>query len=286
MPTSVLVVGATGTQGGAVVNSLLESDHEYDVYGLTRDTGSSRATALADRGVEMVEGDLNDLASLRPHVERVDAAYGMTDFWSVGSFEGELEQGENIGAAAEAAGLDHLVFSSIENCDKQPGAPVIDVKHEIEEAIRGRDVPTTVLWTHNFMQNFERQREAIVHGEFALPLDEGVRFRLLDVADIGAAVDHILREPERYRGRTVELAGDEHTLESMTETFSAVTGVDVKPVRPPIEAVREEMGEGYGDIFEWHNEREHERELSEIQAEVPIEFTTLEAYLRANEWGS
>ena len=68
--TSVLVTGATGNQGGAVIDHLLASDADFEVLGLTRDASSDAAEALAERGVEMVEGDLDDPDSLRPHAER------------------------------------------------------------------------------------------------------------------------------------------------------------------------------------------------------------------------
>ena len=65
-PTRVLVTGATGNQGGAVVDYLLASNTEFDVRGLTRNASSEAAQALEDRGVTMVEGDLNEPETLRP----------------------------------------------------------------------------------------------------------------------------------------------------------------------------------------------------------------------------
>ena len=80
--TQVLVVGATGNQGGAVVDHLLDSEAAFDVSGLTRDATSDAAEALEARGVTMVEGDLNDLDSLRGPVGDADAVFAVTNFWT------------------------------------------------------------------------------------------------------------------------------------------------------------------------------------------------------------
>ncbi|MFC7007400.1 NmrA family NAD(P)-binding protein [Halalkalicoccus salilacus] len=91
-PTRVLVTGATGNQGGAVVDHLLASDAEFDVRGLTRDTSGETAQALEDRGVTMVEGDLDDPETLREPVGDADAVFAVTNFWTQG-YEDQVQQG-------------------------------------------------------------------------------------------------------------------------------------------------------------------------------------------------
>jgi uncharacterized protein YbjT (DUF2867 family) len=101
--TSVLVTGATGNQGGAVVDNLLASDADFDVRGLTRDASGDRAQELADEGVTMVEGDLNEPDSFRPHVADADAVFAVTNFWTQG-YDAQVQQGKNLAdVAAEKA---------------------------------------------------------------------------------------------------------------------------------------------------------------------------------------
>lgn len=66
--TSVLVVGATGNQGGAVADRLLsEIEHTtFEVHALTRNRDSPAARSLADRGATVIEGDLNDKTTSNP----------------------------------------------------------------------------------------------------------------------------------------------------------------------------------------------------------------------------
>jgi len=179
------------------------------------------------------------------------------------------------------------VFSSIENCDKQPGVPLVDVKYDIEQQLAATDVPTTVLRAHNFMQNFEMQRDRILgEGALAMALEEGTTLRYLDVDDIGAVAAKAVANSAEYAGRTIELAGDEHTLESMAAVFSDVVGREIRPVHLSIDAVREGMGEDYAAMFEWFNGHSYGTDLEPLQAEAGIQFTTLEEYLRRAGWGA
>lgn len=113
MSRHVLVVGATGNQGGAVVDGLLAADDDqFSVYGLTRDATSEKAQALADRGITVVEGDLNETESLRNAMNEVDAVFAVTNYFIAG-FESEIEQGTNLAEVAAESDIDHFVYSSV-----------------------------------------------------------------------------------------------------------------------------------------------------------------------------
>lgn len=127
----LVVVGATGTQGGSVVDAF-SGDPSWRIRGLTRNKSSSRSKSLSLRGVEMVEADLNDPESLDLAFKGATVIYGVTDFWrplsdpeltknvnpgqclSKWAYEYELQQGKNIfDAAAKVSGLERLIFSTI-----------------------------------------------------------------------------------------------------------------------------------------------------------------------------
>lgn len=113
MPT-VLVVGATGQQGGSVVKALLSSGRtDLAVRALTRNTTSVPAYRLADRGVQLVKGDLLDPESLAQALVGVDAAYLVTDFRGYKDTDGELEQGRQFIDAAKTAGTHNKMSSSL-----------------------------------------------------------------------------------------------------------------------------------------------------------------------------
>ncbi len=284
MTTSVLVTGATGNQGGSVVEHLLASDTEFDVYGLTRDASGDRAQELSEQGVSMVEGDLNDKDSLAPHVAEVDAVFAVTNFWTEG-YEQQVQQGENIAEVASDEGVDQFVFSGVGSHEKDTGVPHFDSAEEIDQHAQELDLPLTVLQPVFFFQNFEAFAEDIVEdGQIALPLEEGVSLQMIDVDDVGHAAAVALENPDEFVGEHVELAGDELTLAETADLLSEVTGQDVDPVHVPIEDAYESFGEEFTVMCEWFNEVGYSADIPALEEQFGFEFTDLESSLRANGW--
>jgi len=281
---SVLVVGATGNQGGATVDHLLSGEYgEFDVYGLTRDAESEAARALADRGATVVKGDLSDEASLRAPVESADAVYAITDYFGAGGYEGDVEHGTVLGEVAADAGVDHYVFSSVEGAERSTEIPFFDSKYEVEQRLRALDLPLTTLRPTNFMGNFEGQREAIEAGTLATPLAEGSSLQMVDVDDIGALAASVFADPDRYVGETIPIASDEATPREMAAAFGAVLDSEVTVQHVPIEGVRAEMGEEYAAMYEWLDDAGHAVDIEALRTRTGIDLSTFDAYLR-REW--
>ncbi|WP_435152486.1 NmrA/HSCARG family protein [Haladaptatus sp. DFWS20] len=280
---SILVVGATGTQGGAVVDYLLDSDENFDVHGLTRNSGSDAAQRLADRGVTIHEGDLDEKDTFRPVLEDVDAVFGVTNFWEAG-YDDEVREGTNLAEVVADAGVEHFVFSSVGGADRNTGIAHFDSKHEIEKRIRELDLPATIVRPVFFMQNFEGMREPIENGTLTMALDESVSLQMIDAANIGAFVTRAFENPDQYEGETFELASDEHTLESAANVFSDVLGREVEAQHLSIEDLREQMGDEYAVMFEWFNEHGYEADIEELWSNHDVDFTRLDAYLREHDW--
>lgn len=288
---SVLVVGATGRQGGAVADHLLSGEYgEFDVHALTRSPESDRAQVLADRGATLVEGNLLNKASLTPAVETVDAVYCVTIEAESGTtpteagIEAEIEQGTNMAEVAAEIGIEQFVFSSVAGAERDTGIPNFESKYDIEQRIHDLGLPATILRPVTIMQNYERQREVILNGTLASPLAEGVSMQMVDVSDIGALAATALATPEEYVGETVEVAGDEHTLESAAEVFTDVTGTEVDAQHVPIEVAREEMGEVLAMMFEWINDYGYGVDIEALERGHNIDLTRLETYLREHDW--
>jgi len=100
---SVLVIGATGNQGGSVVQALLPKG--YSIRTLTRKPDSPAAKRLTEQGVEVIKGDFSDHDSLVKAATGVDTVYAMTTPFEAGTAE-ETKQGIAISDAAKKAGLD------------------------------------------------------------------------------------------------------------------------------------------------------------------------------------
>lgn len=284
MSRDVLVVGATGNQGGAVVDGLLAADDEqFTVHGLTRDATSEKAQALVDRGVTVVEGDLNETESLRNAMDDVDAVFAVTNYFIAG-FEGEIEQGTNLAEAAAESDIDHFVYSSVGGADRTGEVEHFISKYRVEQQIADLDLPTTVLRPVYFMSNFEGMRDNIQNGTLALPLNEGVSLQMLDIADYGDVVARVITSSDEYVGETIEVAGDEKTLEEMAETFTDVLGSDVEPVHVPLEDARERQPEDLVKMYEWFNSEGYTADIDGLETEFEMQFNSLATYLRHHEW--
>src|SRR5437879_13867715 len=124
----VLVTGATGRHGGAVIRHMLPKG--WKLRALTRNPRSYAAQELARQGVEVVEGDLEDPPSLARASRGVCGIYSVEGFWTVGARR-EVQQGKNLAEVARKAGLRQFVYSSVGGADSSTGVTHCGSKWEI-----------------------------------------------------------------------------------------------------------------------------------------------------------
>jgi uncharacterized protein YbjT (DUF2867 family) len=270
---SVLVVGATGRQGGHVARHLL--DDGVAVHAMTRNPEGDAAQALAERGATVVAGDLDDRDSLDDAMADVDGVYLVTT-WEDGP-EVEVERGIRAADAAAAAGVDHLVFSSVTGAVGS-GVDVFESKGEIEAHLRTLDVPTTVVRPAYFMDNLAGERAALEAGTLSLPLEAGNALQMIALDDVGALVAAAFADPDRYAGETIELAGDELTLEGIGARLAAVCGYDLEIVHVPVDRYRAEAGDRYGDMYRYLNDA-GDASPTDLRASHDVSFTRFEEFL-------
>jgi uncharacterized protein YbjT (DUF2867 family) len=276
----ILVSGATGQQGGTVARNLLERG--FAVRALTRDTEKAAARELADLGAEVVGGDLEDRASIERALEGVYGVFSVQQFWGIGA-EGEIRQGVLLADAARAAGVEHLVYSSVGSAHRETGIAHFDSKWEVEEHVRASGVPYTVLRPVFFMQNWEFMREPILGGALPQPLDPDKPFQMIDAEDIGVFAAEAFDDPETWIGREVDIAGDELTMPEIAGVFSRVIGRNVDYVQVPWDAFEEQMGEEYTVMYRWFNDHGYEANIAALRDEYPG-LSSFEQFLRANGW--
>ncbi|WP_435193770.1 NmrA/HSCARG family protein [Natronomonas sp. EA1] len=281
--SKVLVTGATGRQGGAVIDALLSGQFgSHEVFGLTRDGSSPRAQALADRGITVVEGDMTDEKRMRALCDGMDAVFCVTTFFEDGP-EIETEQGVTCVDAAQAAGVDHVVYSSVMAADGDTGLAHFESKRAVEEHIDEVGIDATIIRPTFFMQNFEGMwRPDIEQGQLAMPLAPDTTLQLVDATDIGVAAAMAITDPETFKGEVVELAGAEHTLEELCAAFSEALDRDIEPVYVDVEAFRAEAGDEMADMFVWFNEVGYDVDIEALDA-LGIDPTTFTEYLAKND---
>lgn len=287
---TVLVVGATGNQGSAVLDQLLASGPEFDILALTRDATTDRARALAETGdtVELVEGDLGDPETISQPAARADAVFAVVNVWSHGEDQLVGYAQTLADVLGESDGIEHVVYSGIANQDRETGIPHFDVTQEIAEILRSADLPLTTLNPVFFMENWEVMVENIADGTLAFPLAEGQKHQQTSYYDVARATRVALENPAEFIGTDHTIVSDVRTLAEVTETINEIGGFDAEPYHVPIEDAYEEFGQGFGMMAEWWQENDSERSFfgdpSDTEETFGFEPQSFEEYLRANAW--
>ena len=276
----ILVTGATGKQGGAVVHHLLERG--LRVRALTRDSTKPKAQALAEQGAEVVQGDLDDQASVQQALKGVYGVFSVQNYYETG-YDGEVRQGVNLADTALAANVQHFVYSSVGSAYGQTRIPHFDSKWEVEEHIRSIALPYTIVRPVALMENWEAQRKDISGGTLQWPIDPDKKLQQVSVDDVGAIAAIALEHPDQWLGREVDLAGDESTMPQLAQTFSRVIGRPVRYVQIPWEQFQQATGEEITVMTKWFNNVGYEANIPALQAEYP-KLTTFEQYLRHHNW--
>lgn len=278
----VLVIGATGNQGGAVAEHLLADRDTFDVYALTRDGSQPAAEGLRAAGARVIEGDLADRDALADIMAGFEGVFCVVNFW-VHGYDRQVELATNAARAAEKAGVEHFVFSSVCDADADTGIPHFASCAEIEEAIEDLGLPATVVAPTWFHQNLEPMRQEILSGTLALPLPEGVGLQMVDVADVGRVTAQVLSDPDRWIGERIDLAAGEATLSEMAATLTDVTGTEVQPVPLSTNEAPEAFRDGFARWFEWIDEVGYRADVDAVR-EAFGPLVGLEEYLRDRRW--
>lgn len=189
---TVVVTGATGRQGGAVVRHLLAAG--FSVRALSRDPA-----AVVVPGASLVVADQEDPASLRRAFEGASGVFSVQPYSA-----DDARLGWNVADAASATGVSHLVYSSLVASWRPTGVPSFDSKWEVEQHLAALGIPTTVLRPTTFMDFlYTPGMTRLSHL-----LDADTRYQLIAVDDIGAVAARVFAAPSRFVGASLVLAGD------------------------------------------------------------------------------
>ena len=254
---TIVVVGATGTQGGGLARAILDDpDSEFAVRALTRNANSDEVRRLRDQGAEIVEADLDDPDTV---VEAFDGAWGafcVTFFWEHFSPDTEKAHARTMAEDAEAAGLEHVIWSTLEDTrnwipledDRMPileeeyKVPHFDVKGASDAFFEEAGVPTTFLLTSFYWDNLihfgmgPRRMEDGSLG-FVLPMGEA---KLPGIAgeDIGKCAYGIFQLGPRRASKRIGISGENLTGVEMATGLSDALGLKIQYVDVPPEVYR------------------------------------------------
>jgi uncharacterized protein YbjT (DUF2867 family) len=281
---TVLITGATGRQGGAVIRHLLPKG--WKLRALTRNSRSSAAEDLARQGIEVVEGNLEDAVSLERAAREVYGVYSVQDFWSVGA-KREVLQGKNLADAAKKAAVEHFVYSSVGGAERNSGIDHWESKWEIEKHIRKLGLPATILRPVAFMENYyvDQVEIGILKGRLLDPVRADKPYQTIATDDVGGFVAFAFERPKEFLGVELEIAGSELTNVQAAQVFSRVLGKPVKFKKLPMLAVRLFLGKEFYQMFRWFNEAGFKANIPELRRRYPeVRLQTLEEWLCSEGW--
>ncbi|OKL56558.1 hypothetical protein UA08_08087 [Talaromyces atroroseus] len=249
MSKILTVFGATGNQGGSIANYVIADpvlSKEYSVRAVTRNTEQLAAKALSAKGIEVVEGDLDDVASIQTALRDAHTVFATTaTIYDGRTKEREVRQGRSVADAAVAAGVKYLIWSTlsaptIESKGKYARVDSFDCKYEVEQYIRSLPIKSAFFAPASFMQNFSTNMAPhhMSDGTFAVAniLRPESKLPLIDTEnDTGKYVGAILAEPEKFKGQILSAATNFYSMEEIVQTMSRVSGKMVKYNQIPVE---------------------------------------------------
>jgi len=257
MAKVITVFGGVGAQGSAVVKALLQRGDKYAVRVATRDVNSDKAKALAAQGVTLVKASYDDYASTLAAVTGAYGVWFITSFWDTRVREKELEQGGNVAKAAKAAGVQHLVFSSL-GSPREYGLNQVafENKVDIEHHIRELGVPHTfvnVAWYLNNFESFAKPQKYDPNGPYVIALPIGAHgMHAINNADVGEVFARVFDERDAYLGRKIAVAGTLiASTQQVADAFSAVFAPAKFVAQSDFEAFKAATAASFGDVF--HN---------------------------------
>lgn len=225
---TILVFGATGQQGGAVTKALRARG--WSVRALARRPDSAPCRALAALGVDVVAGDFADPASVRRAMTGVygvfsvqpssgqGAAYGVSD-------ADEVRYGKTVADLAVELGVRHFVHTSVGvSGPGLTGMGHFDSKAEIEAHIRGLDLRSTILRPATFMEMLMLPGMGLDQGRFTFFIRPDQAGQIIAVEDIGRIAAAVFEDPDRYVGRSLDIAGDAVTGRELEQTLTHAAG--------------------------------------------------------------
>ena len=253
----IAVIGATGAQGGGLVRAILaDRNGPFAVRAITRNPNSDKAQALRAAGAEVVAGDADQPETLGKAFAGAYGAFLVTNFWEHFSAEREVAQARNLAQAAKAAGLKHVIWSTLEDTrkwvplddDRMPTlkgkykVPHFDGKGEADQIFRDLGVPTTILLTSFYWENLiyfgagpQRGPDGVLAITF--PMDDK-KLPAIAVDDIGKAAYAIFKRGGEFINQTVGIAGEHLSGAEMARALTRALGQEVRYNNVPPEVYR------------------------------------------------
>ena len=250
----------------------------FNVRAITRDLEKPASQFLNSKGVEVFQGDMEDIPSIRQALKGVYGVFSVQNYWEKGiGYEGEIRQARNLAQAAKDENVSHFVQSSIAGCDHAKGVEHFESKWEIEKLVDFLRLPRTFIRTVFYMENL---LDPMAIPAMAGALKPNVHLHMISVEDIGWFVADAFANPAVYLGRTVDIAGDSLTVTEIKQIYKNVTNKSPSNFKLPFFILKILSSEGTRQ-FQWNNEVGWSFDIQKLR-EIHPELLSFEKFLKAH----
>lgn len=285
----ILLIGVTGGTGGNAVKGFLEQG-VTNLRAITRkiDLNRPALSKINDAGVELIEANLDDEESLRAAFTEISAVYCHATAGDSSKADPlEVERAKRIAQVAKQAEIKHFVYNSAGGADRNSGIGHIEQKYQIEQILKQAGLPTTMLRACLFMEEFWKQytRPSILKGSFPFSVQPNKPLHLITTKDMGRVAAYVIKHPEKYIGKEIELAGDVLTPKQMAEIFSQVQGIPVKHKEVPAWIFLLLFRKELFDLIMWYRNQGYQADVKQLrEEEFPRLLTTFREFLEETNW--
>jgi uncharacterized protein YbjT (DUF2867 family) len=277
---TILITGATGKQGGATLRHLAKRGG-FKLRAMTRKPDSDAAKAVAALGAEVVQGDLDDAASLERALAGAWGVFAVQNTWEAG-VEREEEQGKRIAKVARDKGVQHFVYTSVGSAHRRTGIPHFENKVRVEETVKSLKFPShVILRPVFFMENLPSPW--FVNGDkLTTALKPETKLQMVAVDDIGKFGAAAFAEADKFKGAEIDFAGDAVTMPEAAAAVSEVLGKTITYQPIPIAAVRSNS-EDMALMLEWFDAVGYNADIPSLESRWGIKPITLKQWVRAQK---
>ncbi|KAF7540295.1 hypothetical protein G7054_g1515 [Neopestalotiopsis clavispora] len=286
MSRTILITGATGKQGGSLVNALLAAKADFKILALTRDVSSPSAQRLVaiSPNIKLIQGNLDDTDDVFKNARKATSS----PIWGVFSVQTpgmnkdgpiiEEKQGKDLVDSALKNDVRHFVYSSVDrsgakSIENQTDIPHFISKHNIEHHLINTSAGTPMNWTIlrpvAFMENFDGGMVGKVFATCWKLIVKSRPLQLIATSDIGAFAAKSFMEPEKFAGKAISLAGDELTFEQMSAIFKEKTGSDVPLTWGFLGKLTLRLSKEMGTMFEFFEKEGYGANIKELREMHP-----------------
>ncbi|KAI1129197.1 hypothetical protein F5Y10DRAFT_276899 [Nemania abortiva] len=293
MSRVILVTGATGNQGGAVITNLLQAKADFTILAVTRDATSPSAQRLAKKSpkIKLVQGDLDAPV---PLFEKAKAT-ASGPVWGVYFVQNPVASKQTPEQEAQQAKMfvdeciknevSLFVYGSVDrggdrSFDNRTPVPHFaskyDVEHYIVEKAPRGNMDWTFLRPTGFMDNYKPGYQAKIFFTAWKVAVKDKPFQLIAVSDIGYFAAQAFMDPQSYKGRAISLAGDELAFDEAARIFKQKTGQNIPITSGWVTSLMLFLLKGIGAMFKWMREEGFGANIQELKKVHPglVDFGT------------